>query len=89
MRVKLVDLAEQEAESAPEVLAAIGDVAREARFVLGQRVEAFERWLASACGTEDAVGVASGTDAIELALRAVGVAGKVRVRSSATSTPRR
>ncbi|HEY3822781.1 MAG TPA: DegT/DnrJ/EryC1/StrS family aminotransferase [Polyangiaceae bacterium] len=72
-RVPLVDLAAQEGEVVEEVMAAIAEVARGAQFVLGARVEAFERWLAGECGTEHAVGVASGTDAIELALRAMGV----------------
>ena len=58
---------------ADEVLAAVAAVAREGRFVLGPRVEAFERWLASACGVEHAVSVASGTDALELALRGLGI----------------
>ena len=75
MKVPLVDLAEQEGTVAADVMAAIADVAREAKFVLGKRVEAFERWLASACGVGHAVGVASGTDALELSLRACG-AGK-------------
>jgi dTDP-4-amino-4,6-dideoxygalactose transaminase len=73
MRVPLVDLAAQEASVADEVLRAIAEVAGEAKFVLGARVEAFEAWLASACDVAHAVGVASGTDALELALRAVGV----------------
>jgi dTDP-4-amino-4,6-dideoxygalactose transaminase len=73
MKVPFVDLPAQEREVAGEAVAAIAEVAREARFVLGDRVEKFERWLASACGTAHAVGVASGTDAVELALRAVGV----------------
>ncbi|MGA7123245.1 MAG: DegT/DnrJ/EryC1/StrS family aminotransferase [Polyangiaceae bacterium] len=72
-RVPLVGLAAQEATVAEEVLAAVADVARDGRFVLGPRVEAFERWLAEACGGGHAVGVASGTDAIELSLRALGV----------------
>jgi dTDP-4-amino-4,6-dideoxygalactose transaminase len=72
-RVPLVDLAAQEGEVAEEVLVAIADVARGAQFVLGARVEAFETWLAGECGAAHAVGVASGTDAIELALRALGV----------------
>jgi dTDP-4-amino-4,6-dideoxygalactose transaminase len=41
------------------------------RIVLGAEVEAFEREFAQACGARDAVGVASGTDALELALRAL------------------
>jgi dTDP-4-amino-4,6-dideoxygalactose transaminase len=73
VRVPLVDLAAQEDAVAGEVLAAVGEVSREARFVLGPRVEAFEAWLAERCGARCAVGVASGTDAIELSLRALGV----------------
>jgi dTDP-3-amino-2,3,6-trideoxy-4-keto-D-glucose/dTDP-3-amino-3,4,6-trideoxy-alpha-D-glucose/dTDP-2,6-dideoxy-D-kanosamine transaminase len=42
-------------------------------FVLGPRVEAFERAFADFCGTTHAVGVANGTDALELALRALDV----------------
>jgi dTDP-4-amino-4,6-dideoxygalactose transaminase len=73
MRVPLVDLAAQEAAVAGDALVALALVARSARFILGPPVEAFERWLADACGVGHAVGVASGTDAIELALRALGV----------------
>jgi dTDP-4-amino-4,6-dideoxygalactose transaminase len=72
-KVPLVDVAAQEATVADEVLAAVASVAREGRFVLGPRVAAFERWLADACGASHAVGVACGTDAIELSLRALGV----------------
>jgi dTDP-4-amino-4,6-dideoxygalactose transaminase len=73
MRVPLIDLAVQDAAVATEALAAIEKVVREGRFVLGAPVEAFERWLARTCGTAYAVGVASGTDALELSLRALGV----------------
>jgi dTDP-4-amino-4,6-dideoxygalactose transaminase len=73
MKVPLVDLASQEAAVAAEALDAIGALARDAAFVLGERVATFERWLAGACDVAHAVGVASGTDAIELALRAIGV----------------
>jgi dTDP-4-amino-4,6-dideoxygalactose transaminase len=72
-RVPLVDLAAQEAGVAADVLAAIGQVARDARFILGPHVEAFEAWLARECGVAHAVGVASGSDALELGLRALGV----------------
>jgi dTDP-4-amino-4,6-dideoxygalactose transaminase len=73
MRVPLIGLAVQEAEVAEEVLAAIAELARGAEFILGARVEAFERWLAEECGAAHAVGVASGTDAVELTLRALDV----------------
>jgi dTDP-4-amino-4,6-dideoxygalactose transaminase len=73
MHVPLLDLAAQEAVVTDEALAAVASVARKGQFVLGPRVEAFETWLADACGARHAVGVASGTDAIELSLRALGV----------------
>jgi dTDP-4-amino-4,6-dideoxygalactose transaminase len=72
-RVPFVDLVAQEAPVVDDVLAAIGQVAREARFVLGARVEAFERWLSRECETTYAVGVASGSDALELTLRALDI----------------
>ena len=43
------------------------------RYVLGAEVVAFEREFAACCGTSECIGVANGTDALELALRAVGV----------------
>jgi len=56
-----------------ELDAAVERVLDSGWFVLGQEGEAFEREFASACGARHTVGVASGTDAIELALRALGV----------------
>jgi dTDP-4-amino-4,6-dideoxygalactose transaminase len=73
MRVPLVDLAAQEATVSDDVLAEIARVAAEARFILGAGVEKFEHWLAQTCGARHAIGVASGTDALELSLRALGV----------------
>jgi dTDP-4-amino-4,6-dideoxygalactose transaminase len=73
MKVPLVDLASQEAVVAAQALDAIAGVAREATFVLGRRVAELEQWLAGACGAAHAVGVASGTDALELTLRALDV----------------
>ena len=43
------------------------------RYILGEEVGAFEREFAAYCGTAHAVGVANGTDAITIALRAMGV----------------
>jgi dTDP-4-amino-4,6-dideoxygalactose transaminase len=70
----MVDLAAQHAEIADEVRAGWDGVLHRTRFVLGPELEAFEHELAAASGAAGAVGVASGTDALELALRAVGVA---------------
>jgi dTDP-4-amino-4,6-dideoxygalactose transaminase len=72
-RVPLIDLAAQEAAVADDVLRVVASVARQAQFILGPWVEDFERWLAAACEAKHAVGVASGTDALELSLRASGV----------------
>lgn len=53
--------------------AAVAAVIDGGQFILGPEVEAFEAEFASACGVNDSVGVANGTDALELALRAMGV----------------
>jgi dTDP-4-amino-4,6-dideoxygalactose transaminase len=58
---------------APEIDAAVAEVMASGWFILGRQVEAFETELATAFGTRHAVGVGNGTDAIALALRAVGV----------------
>ena len=64
---------------------AIQRVLDSGRFVLGPRVEAFERAFAASIGRRYGVGVASGTDAITLALRALGVEPGDRVLTSAFS----
>jgi len=56
-----------------ELLAAVARVAESGAFTLGEEVDAFEREFAAYCGTEHAVGVSSGTDALALALRALGI----------------
>ena len=59
----------------PELMAAlletVADVGANAAFTLGAHVEGFEHDFASWCGSEHAVGVSSGTAALELALRAL------------------
>ena len=56
-----------------EIDAAIQEVLDSGWYILGQSVERFENEFAEYCDVEHAIGVANGTDAIELALRAVGV----------------
>src|SRR5882672_7611709 len=53
--------------------AAIRRVLASGRYILGPEVESFESEFAAYCGVGYAVGVANGTDAIQLALRALGV----------------
>jgi dTDP-3-amino-2,3,6-trideoxy-4-keto-D-glucose/dTDP-3-amino-3,4,6-trideoxy-alpha-D-glucose/dTDP-2,6-dideoxy-D-kanosamine transaminase len=55
-----------------EVQAAVERVTRSGRYLLGEETESFERELASYLGVGHVVGVASGTDALELALVALG-----------------
>jgi dTDP-4-amino-4,6-dideoxygalactose transaminase len=69
----MVDLGAQTDRLWPELEKAVHDVLRSGRFILGPNVEAFEREAASFLGTRYAVGVGSGTDALVLGLRALGV----------------
>jgi dTDP-4-amino-4,6-dideoxygalactose transaminase len=71
--VPFVDLKARVSAVRGELEAAVGRVLDSGWFILGREGEAFERELAAACGAQDAVGVASGTEAIQLALAAVGV----------------
>jgi dTDP-3-amino-3,4,6-trideoxy-alpha-D-glucose transaminase len=57
----------------PELTEAVARVAETGAFTLGAEVEAFEDEFAAYCGTEHAIGVSSGTEAIVLALRALEV----------------
>jgi len=56
-----------------EIDAVIARVLDSGSYVLGNEVERFEQEFASYCGTEYAVGVGSGTDALSLALQALGI----------------
>jgi dTDP-4-amino-4,6-dideoxygalactose transaminase len=56
-----------------ELLTAVADVARAGAFTLGEAVEAFEREFAAYCAVKYAVGVSSGTEALVLSLRALGI----------------
>ncbi|MEJ2888013.1 DegT/DnrJ/EryC1/StrS family aminotransferase [Actinomycetospora aeridis] len=71
--VPLVDLAAQHHEIADEVAAGWADVVARSAFVGGPEVAAFETEFAGFSGVRRCVGVANGTDAIELALRGLGV----------------
>ncbi len=66
----VVDFSRQYAEIRTEVLAAIQAVCDSQQFILGQPVQQFEGAAALACGSRNAVGCASGTDALWLAMAA-------------------
>ena len=73
MTVPLFDTSAPLAGLRNELRGAVERVLDSERYILGPEVSAFEREFASHCGSEHAVGVANGTEAITIALRAMGV----------------
>jgi dTDP-4-amino-4,6-dideoxygalactose transaminase len=73
MNIPLVDLAAQHAEVAAEIDIGLAEVFATTAFIGGKAVNEFERAYAEFIGVAHCVGVANGTDGLELALRAVGV----------------
>ncbi len=73
MNVPLIDLRAQYAVIRDEVRAAMDEVVESQMFILGAAVERFERRIAEYCRVDHAVGCASGSDALLLALMAVDV----------------
>jgi len=71
MRVRYVDLPRQFEDGT--VLARIAEEFQRCQFILGPQVAQFESRFAALCGTSFALGLNSGTDAIFLALKALGV----------------
>ena len=72
-RVKFVDLGLQYRSLRGEILAAFDRVSKQGAYVLGKDVDQFEREFALFCGTKYAVSVANGSDALYLALVALGI----------------
>jgi dTDP-4-amino-4,6-dideoxygalactose transaminase len=73
MHIPLVDLKNQYQGIKEEVLAEISQVLDSMQLFLGKNVQAVESDFAAYCGTEFAIGVGSGTDALHIALRAFGI----------------
>lgn len=73
MKVPLLDLRAQHQAIRGEVMAAVERVFESQQFVLGAEVEEFERAAAAYCGSRHAIGCASGSDALLLALMALGI----------------
>jgi dTDP-4-amino-4,6-dideoxygalactose transaminase len=71
--VPLLDIGAQHAPIRDALVAALARVVDSNRFIMGAEVEAFERDLADRLGVVDAIGVSSGTDALLVALMALGV----------------
>lgn len=73
IKVPLLDLKPQYEALASELDAAVAEVVKSQYFILGPEVECFERGVADYCGVEHAVGVSSGTDALIVAMMAMGI----------------
>ncbi len=73
MKIPLVDLKAQYASIKPEIDVAVQRVLDETDFISGSAVSEFEKSFAAYCGTRSAVGLANGTDALQLSLLALGV----------------
>src|SRR6266404_3802050 len=71
--IPMLDLRAQFETIAPEIRAAVDEVLTAQQFVLGPQGTAFEQEIAQACGVHHAIGVGSGTEALELGLHACGV----------------
>lgn len=73
MKIPLVDLKRQYLSIKEEVDEKIKEVLESTSFILGHNVEAFEKEFAKYCGVKHAVGVSSGTDALVLSLKTLGI----------------
>src|SRR5262249_12550673 len=87
-RIRVVDLARRTAALEPELSEAIAAVLASGVFLLGPETEAFEAEFAAFCGRRHAIAVASGTEALRLALVAMDVgAGHEVIVPAMTAVP--
>jgi len=87
IRIPVFSTGRQVAELEGEIRAAMDRVMASGWFILGEEVRALEREFARFCEAREAVGVGNGTDAIELALRAVGAGAGDEVITVAHTAP--
>ncbi len=71
--IPFIDVAAQRRRLGPAIDTAVARVLSHCQFILGPEVKAFETELAAFCGARHVVTCASGTDALVLALRAMGI----------------
>jgi dTDP-4-amino-4,6-dideoxygalactose transaminase len=73
MTIPILDLKAQYATIRGEIQSAINNILEKQHFILGPEVKTLEQEIAAYCGSQYAIGVASGTDALLLGLRACGI----------------
>jgi len=71
--IPMIDLKKQFADIKDEVLSTVADILESAHYILGPRVSEFEKKVAAYHGVSEAIGVASGTDALHLAVEALDI----------------
>lgn len=72
-KIPYINLIEQHSLIKKDILEAVSRVLDSGQFILGEEVEKFEAGFAKLCNVQFAIGVNSGTDALILALRALGI----------------
>tara|TARA_R110002051_G_scaffold318644_1_gene401260 strand:- start:14375 stop:15505 length:1131 start_codon:yes stop_codon:yes gene_type:complete len=72
MNIPFIDLAAQQARLRPKIEQAVSRVLDHGAYIMGPEVKAFEKQAAALCGAQHALGCANGTDALQLALMALG-----------------
>ncbi|MEK7406203.1 MAG: DegT/DnrJ/EryC1/StrS family aminotransferase [Acidobacteriota bacterium] len=85
MKVPFVNLKPALEATAPQWRARLDELFTRMHFILGEQVAAFEREFATYLGARFAVGVGSGTSALELCLRDLGAAGREVITSPLTA----
>ena len=73
MAVPLIDITRQYSRIRRQINHTLEQVFDHCQFIMGPEVKKFEQEMAAYCGVRHAVGVASGTDALLIALRAAGI----------------
>ena len=73
IKVPLLDLKPQYTALAEELNAVVAEVIQSQYFILGPEVEGFEAKIADYCNVDHAIGVSSGTDALIVAMMAMGI----------------
>ena len=71
--VPMIDLKKQFAGIKEEVLAVVTEILESSHYILGPKVAEFEKRVAAYHAVSEAIGVASGTDALHLAVKALGI----------------
>jgi len=73
MEVKYVDFSLQYTNEKEQILSSLDRVLSSGQYILGSEVEKFENNFSALCGTKHAIGVANGTDALILIMKALGI----------------